>query len=57
MVRGRLRVAEVPIDFHDRHAGESKMSWRTLLACLRQLVRLHGLRLAGERLHPIDGGG
>ena len=55
-MRGRLRVAEVPIDFHDRHAGESKMSWRTLLACLRQFVRLHGLRLAGGRLHPVDGG-
>ena len=56
MVRGRLRVAEVPIDFHDRHVGESKMSWRTLLAYLRQLVRLYGLRLAGGRHRPVDGG-
>ena len=47
MVRGRLRVTEVPIVFHDRRIGSSKMSWRTLAAYLRQLVRLYGFRLAG----------
>ena len=57
MVQGRLRVEEVPIDFHDRSIGESKMSWRTLLAYLRQLVRLYGLRLVGGRLRPAGGGG
>ena len=46
MVRGRLRVTEVPIVFHDRRIGSSKMSWRTLAAYLRQLVRLYGFRLA-----------
>ena len=47
MVRGRLRVSEVPIVFHDRHIGSSKMSWRTLLAYLRQLARLYRFHLAG----------
>ena len=50
MVRGRLRVAEVPIVFHDRHIGESKMGWRTLAAYLRQLVRLYGFRVARAML-------
>ncbi len=47
MVRGRLRTTEVPIVFHDRHIGSSKMSWRTLLAYLRQLARLYRFHLAG----------
>ena len=47
MVRGRLRVTEVPIVFNDRRIGSSKMSWRTLAAYLRQLARLYGFRLAG----------
>ena len=47
MVRGRLRVAEVPIVFNDRRTGESKMGWRTLAAYLRQLARLYRFHLAG----------
>ena len=47
MVRGRLRVTEVPIVFHDRRIGSSKMSWRTLAAYLRQLARLYRFHLAG----------
>ena len=47
MVRGWLRVSEVPIAFHDRRIGQSKMGWCTLVAYLRQLARLYSLRLAG----------
>ena len=46
MVRGRLRVTEVPIVFNDRRIGSSKMSWRTLAAYLRQIARLYGFRIA-----------
>ena len=28
MVRGKLRVKELPIDFRDRSMGSSKMNWR-----------------------------
>ena len=52
MVRGRLRITEVPIVFHDRRIGASKMSWRTLAAYLCQLARLYGFRLAGPRHAP-----
>lgn len=45
MVRGRLRVAEVPIDFRNRGAGSSKMNTRVLAAYLRQLARLYAFRL------------
>ncbi|MDE0220830.1 MAG: glycosyltransferase family 2 protein [Spirochaetaceae bacterium] len=41
MVRGRLRVAEVPIDFVDRHLGSSKMDWRQQVNYLRHLYRLY----------------
>ena len=41
MVRGRLRVREVPIRFTDRSRGRSKMSWRTHRDFLRQLCRLY----------------
>ena len=56
MVRGRLRVAEVPIDFQDRRIGESKMNGRVLLAYLRQLARLYAFRLFGGRSRPVGGG-
>ena len=55
MVRGRLRVTEVPIVFHDRRIGSSKMSWRILVAYLRQLARLYRFRLAGCRRHASKG--
>ena len=41
MVRGRLRVVEVPITFADRSRGHSKMNWRQQLAYLRHLHRLY----------------
>ena len=55
MVRGRLRVTEVPIVFHDRRIGASKMGWRTLAAYLRQLARLYGFHLAGGRRRAPEG--
>ena len=36
----QLRVAEVPFEFAERHAGESKASWREMARYLRQLVAL-----------------
>ena len=44
MVRGRLRVTEVPIGFSDRDRGESKMNWRQQLNYLRHLHRLYRYR-------------
>ena len=44
MVRGRLRVAEVPIDFADRDRGASKMDWRQQVKFLRHLYRLYRYR-------------
>ncbi len=44
MVRGRLRVGEVPIGFTDRDRGESKMNWRQQLNYLHHLHRLYRYR-------------
>ena len=41
MVRGRLRIAEVPIAFRDRERGRSKMRWRQQVAYVRHLHRLY----------------
>lgn len=41
MVRGGLRVREVPIRFDERHRGSSKLTWRQQLAFLRHLFRLY----------------
>ena len=41
MVRGRLRVTEIPIDFVDRDLGSSKMNWRQQVNYLRHLHRLY----------------
>ena len=49
MVRGRLEVREVPIDFQDRRVGASKMTLRTLIAYLGQLLRLYVFRLRHDR--------
>lgn len=51
MVRGRLRVGEVPIAFADRTRGSSKMTRRQQTAYLSQLGRLylHRLRAAARR--------
>ena len=47
MVRGRLRVRELPIDFRDRSLGSSKMNWRQQLNFLRHLSRLYRFRFGG----------
>ena len=47
MVRGRLRVKELPIDFRDRSLGSSKMNWRQQLNFLRHLSRLYRFRFGG----------
>ena len=49
MVRGRLRVREVPIRFVDRRHGRSNLSRRTQVDFLRHLCRLYRHRL-GESL-------
>ena len=41
MVRGRLRVREIPIDFRDRSVGFSKMNWRQQIRFVRHLSRLY----------------
>ncbi len=61
VVRGRLRVAEVPIDFVDRDLGSSKMDWRQQVNYLRHLYRLYlhrygaAARLAGFALVGASG--
>lgn len=47
MVRGRLRVKEVPIDFIDRTLGASKMNWRQQINFVRHLYRLYLYRFGG----------
>ena len=49
MVRGRLRVREVPIGFVDRDRGASKMNWRQQLNYLHHLHRLYRYRYGGRR--------
>ena len=44
MVRGKLRVKELPIDFRDRSMGSSKMNWRQQLNFLRHLYRLYRVK-------------
>lgn len=44
IVRGCLRVGEVPIDFADRRLGTSKMGWREQVNTLRHLGRLYACR-------------
>jgi dolichol-phosphate mannosyltransferase len=49
LVRGRIRtIVEVPYEFADRAAGESKMSWREAAGYFRQLWDLFQYR----RAHP-----
>jgi len=50
MVRGRLRVREVPIAFRDRKLGASKMGSRQQIEFLRHLYRLYVCRY-GDRAH------
>ena len=44
MVRGRLRVRDVPIGFTDRSMGSSKLNWKQQLNYLRHLHRLYRFR-------------
>ena len=47
MVRGRLRIAEVPIAFSDRLRGVSKLDWRQQVNYLRHVHRLYLFRYGG----------
>ena len=47
MVRGKLRLKELPIDFRDRSQGSSKMNWRQQLNYLRHLYRLYRYKFGG----------
>ena len=47
MVRGRLRVREIAIDFDDREHGTSKMTVRQQLNYLRHLHRLYLYKFGG----------
>ena len=47
MVRGSLRVKEVPIGFSDRAAGASKMNARQWISTARHLHRLYRHRFGG----------
>ena len=53
LARKNLRVAEVPFDFADRHAGESKASMRQGLHFLTQLT---ALRFGKMSLFAVIGG-
>ena len=53
MVRGNLRVREVPIDFRDRSAGASKMNWRQQIRFLRHLSRLYNHRFGSLARVPF----
>ena len=53
MVRGRLRVGEVPIDFRDRSVGFSKMNWRQQIRFLRHLSRLYNHKFGSMARIPL----
>ncbi len=53
MVRGRLRVREIPIEFRDRKAGFSKMNWRQQIRFLRHLSRLYNHRFGSLARVPF----
>ena len=55
MVRGRLRVKEVPIRFRDRRVGSSSMSWRQQADFLRHLCRLYRYRYGGSLSAAVRG--
>ena len=55
MVRGRLRVREIPIDFRDRSAGASKMNWRQQVRFLRHVSRLYNHKFGTLARVPLFG--
>ena len=53
IVRGHLRVREVPIDFRDRSVGFSKMNWRQQIRFLRHLSRLYNYKYGSLARIPL----
>ncbi len=53
MVRGRLRVREIPIEFRDRSVGFSKMNWRQQVRFLRHLSRLYNHKFGSMARVPF----
>jgi dolichol-phosphate mannosyltransferase len=47
-----LRVVEVPIDFHERERGESKMHPGIATESLRRITRWGVERRRGQHRHP-----
>ncbi len=47
MVRSDLEAEEIPIEFHNRHLGASKMNWRQQARYLRHLARLYRHKFGG----------
>jgi len=55
--RGGWRVAEVPIQFYDRTAGQSKVSRLEIARAMYTVARLAGRRLSARRPlvdHPVE---
>ena len=52
MVRGRLRIAEVPIRFSDRNRGKSKFNPREQCKFIRHLIRLYRAALSRRDVGP-----
>jgi dolichol-phosphate mannosyltransferase len=52
-----LRVTEVPFEFAERYAGQSKASWREAAHYLRKLVGLRAATAAGGRRNHVDATG
>lgn len=46
--RGKIRVKEIPIEFRDRHQGESKMDKRVVFDYLQQLLQLGAKRISDQ---------
>ncbi len=53
MVRGDLRVREIPIDFRDRSVGASKMNWRQQVRFARHLSRLYNFKFGSRARVPF----
>ena len=53
--RGGARVAEVPITFHDRRLGQSKMSRRIVIEALVVVLRLRWDEIRKRRLRRRSG--
>src|SRR5581483_3517384 len=49
-----MRVAEIPIDFHDRHAGESKIPRWEIFSGMAKLAHLGLSKALGRRVIPAS---